>query len=349
MSIPFSSAARQLDHLIRYHQLGFVAVWPLLGYACVTEWSVSPVAFLLVISLCFNTYGVVLNDVVHLHIDSRDPLRVDQWLVRGVMTPRAGLAVALVQWPLMIAAHFAAGFPAAALPWLLGAVAGQGIYDIFGKRCPVPPLAEACEAAAAFCLVVYGAAATGLQLTPPVWPTAATGAGFILLVNAFHGCLRDIDVEIGCAQRTTPIWLGCLGTDAGSVHISKAMSAYSGLWQAVIIALPLYLATRLSTTDNDRAWFLVAAAGLANIMLFAALHYVRKPAWDAVMRLHVTMLMVPAILAFGSRLGPSGSLVLFGIYLTPCLVTLQWWRRQSTTSAAGTLRRAEAPAIRLSS
>jgi 4-hydroxybenzoate polyprenyltransferase len=278
MSIPFSSAVRQVDHLVRYHQVGFVAVWPLLGYACVTEWSVSAVAFLVIISLCFNTYGVVLNDVVHLHIDSRDPLRVDQWLVRGMVTPRFGLAVALVQWPLMAAGHFAAGFPAAA-PWLLGAIAGQGIYDVFGKRCAVPPLAEACEAAAAFCLVVYGAAATGLELTALVWPTAATGAAFILLVNAFHGCLRDIDVEnrVRSAHDADLARLSRHRRRFGP-HLEGDVGVFRLL--AVIIALPLYLATRLTTADDDRSLILVAAAGLANIMLFAALHYVRKPAWD---------------------------------------------------------------------
>jgi 4-hydroxybenzoate polyprenyltransferase len=319
-------ALYDLDHLVRFHQLGFVAVWPLLGLACVGEWSPVRVGALVIISLFFNTYGVVLDDAVHVEVDRRDPLRAVNWLVRGVITPRAAHAVAIAQLPLMIAVHLAAGFPAYALGWLAGAVLGQGIYDIYGKRFPVPPLMEAAEAAAAFQLVLYGAAVTGVPFPSLVWPTALAGAWFILLVNGFHGSLRDIDVEIHCNQRTTPIWLGCRGTIGKVVDISRSMSAYAAVCQFALLATSLFLATRLSSPEDGRAALtMVGAAAAVNLGLFVALHLVKKPAWDVVMRIHVTVLMVPVMLAFTAPLTAGETLLLFGLYFGPTLLTACFW------------------------
>lgn len=326
-----------LDQFVRLHQLGFVAVWPLLGLAAVTDWSPMTVAGLLTVSLFFNTYGVLLDDAMHLDVDRRDPLRANRWLVRGTVTQRQALAVALVQLPLMVGAHFAAGFTVGALPCLLGAVVGQGVYDLYGKRCRVPPLMEAAEAAAALLLVVYGAMATGSATNLLVWLTAGAGAAFILLVNAFHGSLRDIAFEIACHQRTTPIWLGCRGVQDGAVHISTAMSAYAGVWQVALIGLSLAVISQAGSPD-DRSRLAVIAAGVAalgNAGLFVLLHRVRKPAWDVLMRLHVTILVLPLMLAFTPRLGPSRAGLLLLVYFAPTLLTAHYWLDRTRGRVAG--------------
>jgi 4-hydroxybenzoate polyprenyltransferase len=331
------TAVCDLDQLLRLHQLGFVAIWPLLGLAAVSDWSPLAVAGLLTVSLFFNTFGVLLDDAVHLDVDRRDPLRSNRWLVRGSVTQRQAVVAAIAQVPLMVAVHFAAGFTIAALPCLLGAVVGQGLYDLYGKKCRVPPLMEAAEAAAAFLLVVYGATATGNATNSLVWLTAGAGAAFILLVNAFHGSLRDIAFEIACDQRTTPIWLGCRGIQEGVVHISSAMSAYAGAWQVVLIALSIAVIAQPGSTA-DRNLLVVLAAGivaLANAALFVLLHRVRKPAWDVVMRGHVTILALPIMLAFAPRLGPSRTGLLFVVYFAPTLLTAHYWFNRTRGSMAG--------------
>ena len=325
-----------LDQLVRLHQLGFVAVWPLLGLASVTAWSPMTVAGLLSVSLFFNTYGVLLDDAVHLDVDKRDPLRAHRWLVRGTFTQRQALFVALLQLPLMVGAHFAAGFAVGALPYLLGAIVGQGLYDLYGKRCHVPPLMEAAEAAAASLLVVYGAAASGSATNSLVWLTAGAGAAFILLVNSFHGSLRDIEVELACNQRTTPIWLGCRGVQDRTVHISSAMSAYAGVWQVALIALSL--AVILPSGSHDRSLLPVVGAGIAavgNAVLLVLLHRVRKPAWDVLMRLHVTILMLPIMLAFTPRLGLSKAGIILFVYFAPTLLTAHYWLNRTRGGVAG--------------
>lgn len=325
------TSIRDLDQLVRLHQLGFVAVWPLLGHATVSNWSALTVAGLIAVSLFFNTYGVLLDDAIHLDVDRRDPLRTKRWVVRGIVTQRQALVVAVVQLPLMVGSHFAAGFTSDSLPYLLGAVTGQGIYDVYGKKCRVPPLMEAAEAAAALLLVIYGATATGnADMSALVWLTAGTGAAFILLVNAFHGSLRDIEIELACNQRTTPIWLGCRGVKDGRVHISTAMSAYAGTWQFALVTLSLAAVTQsASSSRNLFAVIGAGAAAFANIVLFFLLHRVRKPAWDVLMRLHVTILILPLMFAVIPTLGPRRTIVLFLVYFTPTLLTAYFWLNHS--------------------
>jgi hypothetical protein len=197
---------------------------------------------------------------------------------------------------------------------------------------------EAAEAAAAFLLVVYGATIKGNTTNSLVWLTAASGAAFILLVNAFHGSLRDIQFEIACHQHTTPIWLRCRGIQEGAVHISKAMSAYAGVWQAALIALSLAV---IPTPGSDigSLIFVVGAGGaaLGNVVLFILLHRVRKPAWDFWMRIHVSILMLPIVFAFTLRLGPSRSVILLLVYFVPPLLTLHYWfNRNSFASSEAT-------------
>jgi 4-hydroxybenzoate polyprenyltransferase len=334
-----------LDHLVRLHQVGFVAIWPLLGLASVADWSPGTVAGLLAISVLFNTYGVLLDDAVHLDVDRRDPLRAHRWLVRGIVTPKQAVAVALLQLPLAAAVHAAAGFRIEALPYLGGAVVGQSVYDVYGKRCRVPPLMEAAEAAAAVLLVLYGAAATGGTVNAVTWLTAGAGAAFILLVNAFHGSLRDIEVEIGCGQWTTPIWLGCRGVRERVVHISGTMSVYAGLCQIALIVLSLATAPQHGLNTTDRLLVIGASvAAVANGVLFVLLHTVRKPLWDVVMRVHVAALLLPLMLAFAPRLGPARTAILLLVFFSPTVLTGLFWLHRtraaaSAIDAAATARR----------
>lgn len=321
-----TAAVVRLDQLVRLHQAGFVAVWPLLGLACVSAWSPTAVVAILLVALSFNAFGVLIDDAVHVEVDRRDPLRAHRAVVRGVVTPTQAVCIALLQIPLALTIHVAAGFSVGALVWLLAAFLGQAVYDLFGKSCPVPPLMEVAEAGAALSLVAYGAASIGGEFNALVWATAGAGAAFILLVNSFHGSLRDIEVELEHRQRTTPIWLGCQGVRHRTVHISSAMSLYAALWQAALIALSIYLAAKISDGDQPSAAIVaVYAAAFINAALLIGLHLTPKPTWDLLMRIHVAFLMLPVMLAFAPRLGIAGSALLFLVYVAPALLTVLWW------------------------
>ncbi len=312
---------RELDRLVRIHAFGILAVWPLLGAAASGQWTPRIVIGLLAVAFCFNTFGAVLNDVVDVAIDRTNPLRSRDLIVRGAVSQRLALAVALLQLPLIAAAHAAAGFPGSALPIVLAAAAAMAVYDLWSKRVRVPPLIEASQAAAGALLVVYGAAVTEQTVTPLLWPVGLSAPAFILFINAFHGGLRDIENDRACGQRTTPIWLGCRGEIGSRVHISSAMSLYSGVLQGALIAFALWACvlagSETAGAQSLIALLVVAALALGNIALFAGEHLVLKPAWDTLLRIHVAVAPLPLLLGFMPRLGLRAGALLLAVYFLP--------------------------------
>jgi len=316
---------RQLDEFLRLYQTGFVAVWPLLGLACVQPWTWRPVVALLVASSSFNLFGGILNDLCDLDSDRLSRDRGDRWLVTGVVSPERARVIVGLQLPIILVTHVVAGFRMPALAWMATALAGQAIYDVFGKRSRVPPLAEAAEGIAAGCLVLYGATCLSDAIGPLAWPTAASGVAFILLVNAFHGGLRDVEDDLAAGVRTTPIWLGCTG-DRRKVRISRAMSVYA----AACLAVLLILSSVIARAEGAGALTVTAIGAVVNVALFLWLHRLRKPAWDVALRIHVGMLMIPVMTAFSARLRAASLVMLLTIYVVPVLpIAWRLLRRRS--------------------
>ncbi len=306
-------------------------MWPLLGLACAQAWTPRSVAALLAISAGFNVFGGVLNDLCDLRSDREAPGRSQRWLVTGVVSERLARIVVIAQIPILLVLHLAAGFRMASLGWLVAALVGQAIYDAFGKRSRIPPLAEAGQAAAASFLVLYGATCATGTFIPLAWPTAVAGAALLLLVNAFHGGLRDIGDDARSRVRTTPIWFGCAST-ADAVRISPAMSAYASCWLALLVASSLEVASRVGWV----ALAVTSSGCVINVVLFAWLHHLKKPAWDIVLRAHVALLMLPIMTAFTPLLGMGASAVLFTIYLLPVLLlSRQFARATGVRTLAG--------------
>lgn len=308
----------EVDRLVRFHAFGFLAIWPLLGAAAVADWTPRLFVGIAAVTLCFNTFGAILNDVMDLPVDGTNPLRARDLLVRGAVTRRQAVMLAALQIPLIGIAHWAAGFPPRTLSWVAAGLIGMAAYDRWSKKLRVPPLIEASQAAAGSLLVVYGASVTGQPITGEVWPVALSAAAFILFVNAFHGGLRDVENDRICGQRTTPIWLGCRGVENGRVHIAAAMSVYSAALQGLLIACAVWASTGEGTDQVGPAVVVLASA--ANVAVFVGEHAVRKPAWDILLRVHVASAAVPLMLAFVPQLGGLGSAALFTTYFAPMLV-----------------------------
>jgi 4-hydroxybenzoate polyprenyltransferase len=317
----------QLDEFLRIYQIGFVAVWPLLGFASSESWTFGAIAALVTISAGFNIFGGVLNDIVDIESDRQCPIRADRWLVTGAVSTRMATALVIGQIPLMLAVHVAAGFRASSLGWVATALFGEAFYDFFGKRSRVPPLAEAGQGLAAACLVCYGAAC-GSERLPPYAPWTATAASaMLLLANSFHGGLRDIEDDARVPVLTTPIWLGCR-TRAHGVHISTRMSAYAGTLLVVIVSASLAVASNATSL----VFAITAFECVFAFVLFAMLHRLREPAWSVVLRLQLTLLVLPIMTAFASSLGTRRAAVLALIFLAPIL-PLMYRRLRSGLSA----------------
>lgn len=314
---------RQFDEFIRLYQVGFVAVWPLLGLATVQGWTTAAVVALVAASACFNVVGGVLNDICDIESDCQSAERADRWLVTGVVSLTQAWVLVILQLPAMALIHLAAGFSIPSLGWLFGAVIGEAVYDLFGKKCSVPPAAEAGQGLAAGCLVCYGAACAGGTVPTLAWVTAGAAVAMLMLANAFHGGLRDIADDLQSNVTTTPIWLGC-SSESGQVRVSRAMSIYAAWWFGVLMTGSIVIASR----GTEATLFATLTWCAINVALFAALHRLRNPAWAAVVRLHVGLLMVPIMIAFGSMMTARMTFVLGAVYLLPVL-PLIWWRLQA--------------------
>jgi 4-hydroxybenzoate polyprenyltransferase len=144
---------------------------------------------------------------------------------------------------------------------LLGAAFGlMTAYNLWGKRCPLPPLTDLAQGLGWAALLLWGALASGGALTPLVWALAAHEVALIMLVNGLHGGLRDLASDEAGGARTTALWLGARPTPGGGAQISRRLLAYGLLWQGLALAA-LLLPLALNWPGYGPAtWALTAAA-----------------------------------------------------------------------------------------
>jgi 4-hydroxybenzoate polyprenyltransferase len=252
----------------RVSTLGFTLLLPLAG-AAFAAGGLAPAAAgpLLLVAVSFHLFAYLLNDVADLRVDRTEPLRADSPLVRGVLSPRLAAWIALAQVPLAFGIALAAGLPRAALGWLATAFAGIAVYDLAGKRCPLPPATDAVQAAGWCALLLFGAASAGeVSGAGLAWPVVYVVL-YVLMTNGVHGGLRDLANDRAAGARTTALWLGARADAGGGVAIPRRLAAYALALQAGLCA-----AAPLAIADGAEgrvaaARALVAAALAASVWL----------------------------------------------------------------------------------
>jgi 4-hydroxybenzoate polyprenyltransferase len=144
---------------------------------------------------------MLFNDVVDLPIDRTQPNRQRDPLVRGTIEPWQVMAVALVQPLLTVPLSMWLGATAQAHATLGAGFALMGAYNLWGKRCPFPPLTDAIQGMAWGSLALYGACAFGAP-NRMTWMVRVC-RGLHPIFNGIHGLLRS-----GRFRRPTAIFLG---------------------------------------------------------------------------------------------------------------------------------------------
>ena len=233
---PVPSGLRQrvidLYLILRVSTLGFTLMLPLLGAAFAQgAWSAAHSAWLLAVALAFHAFAYMLNDVVDLDIDRTEAQRFDSPLVRGTMSPRVVLVVALVSVPVAFGLAWAGGL---SLPWLALAFAAMAAYDVWGKRCRWPLVTDAVQALGWCALMVVGVP-DGAATWSHAW-LAAYLFVCVLIVQGVHGGLRDLANDRRRGARTTAAWLGALERPGAGVDLPPRFVAYAASLQAVMIA-----------------------------------------------------------------------------------------------------------------
>lgn len=333
----------------RFSAFGATAVLPLLGAGSVRpRLGARKTLGLLGVAAAFHAFAYVHNDVCDLEIDRGQPLRADYPLVRGAISPRAAMAIALG----------AAGLAFAIDGWLMhddrrpptddrqrgtardgdGAEDGRwsavgrrsslaaalllmAAYNRWGKRCPFPPLTDLLQAAGWSALIVYGAAAAGRPAGDLTRALVGYELLLILMVNGVHGSLRDLASDRAGGARTTAIMLGASATDAG-LRVPPALLAYALALQAALLGLPMWAAAEnlagYKAAHGTLAAFGVSGlAGLTVALLALAARGGARPA-DVGM-LHLILLLSAPVALVAPGLGPPLRAALLLAHVLPLL------------------------------
>jgi 4-hydroxybenzoate polyprenyltransferase len=292
------------DRFLRLHLLFFTALWLLLGAASIARnISARELGALLGVAVCFHVYAYVLNDVVDLPLDRTQPARQRDPLVRGVVRPWQALVVALVQPLLTILLTISLGADWSAHAALTAGFALMGAYNIWGKRCPLPPLTDAIQGLAWGCLALYAAYALNGRPNALTWMVVGYATVLIMFINGIHGGLRDLENDLARGVRTTAIYLGARPAAAGgALQIPAPLTGYAWLILALLIAMNVALMVRNDFQYGRLVWMATAVVvGVLNVAAALLQPKVLKPRGsdsDIAWRLQMYLMSLSLPLAF---------------------------------------------------
>jgi 4-hydroxybenzoate polyprenyltransferase len=313
-----------LDRLIRLHYFGFTAMLVLLGAGLLERKpETRTVAGLLLVALCFHLWSYVLNDVVDLELDKKQPRRRGDPLVSGAVSREAALAFALVQVPLaaVVALHLV-GFAPRTSPWALP-VLGAGfllilVYNLWGRVSPIPPLTDLAQGLGWASLVVFGALVASPdpdELWRRTFALIVYAVGYILLVSGVGGGLRDLAADEAYGRRTTALWFGARPSSAPGgepVESSRALAVYAFAIHTVMfaaVAVFLVLAQRrprpfYAPDVQASAWVLWSVFFVANNVILWRVVRRHGPRRDQWFSTQLFLLLLPPVLLYQISLVP---------------------------------------------
>jgi len=297
------------DRLVRIHFLSFSALWPLLGATTVRRsLTIADVTGLVAVTVCFHVYTMLFNDVVDLPIDRTQPKRQQDPLVRGAIKPWQVLVIAFVQPLLTVPLTIWMGGSGSAHATLGAGFVLMAAYNLWGKRCPFPPLTDAIQGAAWGTLAIYAALLFAPAPNAMTWLVAAYVVVFTLLFNGVHGPLRDLDNDFACHAMTTAILLGARPVRGGDPIVPRAVVVFAALTRAVLIGVVGAIVFRNDFGYGPARWTVTAIAVAAMIACLVVLHnkvvHPRRQEWDVAFRLDLfllTMSLPAAFVAYAGR------------------------------------------------
>jgi 4-hydroxybenzoate polyprenyltransferase len=316
--------------LIRADTLGPSITMVLLGAAtAATQIDLGEVPGLVAVAVSFHLFAYLLNDVVDLPIDRTDPRRAATPLVLGTISPRLALLLAFVQIPIAALLVIVMGGDVSGLVTLTVLCAAIVVYDLWGKRCPLPPLTDAVQGLA---WAALGWLAADLVGVPTAWTLvlAAYFLVFIMLANGVHGSIRDLVNDRRHGARTTAIWFAAESRPGGAVRLSRAYLAYAFTLQAATVTLP-FVPTALGW-DQPTNWLRVAGMCLAGATSTVVLVFATR-AGDRHRQLvlgawHLILVLAALFLMLGPRLPGWGLAIMIACYVLP-FASYRWlWRRR---------------------
>ena len=298
-----------IDRFVRLYILFFPVSCVLLGAASVPhDITLGQLGALVGVATCFQIYTYAFNDVIDLSIDRINPARRQDPLVRGVLTPRQAVMIGVVQPLLAIPLTMALGAGAEAYVTLAASFALMGAYNVWGKRCPFPPLTDAVQGLAWSGLSVYGAQAIGVAPTALTWWLAAYLTVFTLLFNGIYGPFRDLISDFAAGAKTTAIVFGARPASAGRRrYVPTVLSVYAWCLLVLLVGMNAVLMFRNDFHYGTSTWVLTACiVGALNVwavLLQPQVLHPRESAADVAWRLQMFILMTVLPIAFFASAG----------------------------------------------
>lgn len=334
-----------IARFIRADTLGASVTMVLLGAATAHhQLRLGLVPGLVAVALSFHLYAYLLNDVVDLPLDRTDPRRAANPLVLGLVSPRTALMVAWLQIPISVLVVAALGGRRSELATLLVLFAAVTVYDLWGKRCPVPPLTDLVQGMAWASLGWLAADVVGATTEWTVLLSVFFLA-FILLANGVHGSIRDLANDRRCGASTTATWFGAEIRPGGAVRLGAGYLGYALGLQAVTVGLP-FLPTVLGW-DGAPGSALLWPMGVASLLSTGFL-VLAAQATDRHRQLvrgtwHLILVLVPLFLLLVPRLPVWAIGAAAACYLLP-FATYRWiFRPRPEPGSHWTVERATAP------
>jgi 4-hydroxybenzoate polyprenyltransferase len=314
----------------------------LLGAATAsTQMDLEQVPGLVAVAIAFHLFAYLLNDVVDLPIDRTDPRRAATPLVLGTISPRLALLLALAQIPVAALLVIVMGGGVSGLATLTVLCAAIVVYDLWGKRCPLPPFTDGIQGVS---WAALGWLAADLVGEPTVWTLvlAAYFLVFIMLANGVHGSIRDLVNDRRHGARTTATWFGAEPGPDGAVRLSGSYLAYAFTLQGATATLP-FLPTMLGW-DQPPSWLRLAgmaAAGTTSTFALAAATRAGARYRQLVLGAwHLILVLIALFLMLGPRLPGWGLAVMVACYVLP-FASYRWlWRRRPETGSHWTVESA---------
>jgi len=297
-----------LPTFLRFEYLSVAVIFPLLGAATAKEQLDGfHLLGILGVAITFHIYVSLLNDIIDLPLDRTNPARAHYPLVSSAISPTMALTITLLQIPVAATVIYWQSGPLSAYVAVAVAFGMMTIYNIWGKRSPVPPVIDVIQGIGFSSLVLFGSALTG-GLTPLSWLTFALGILWMVLINLLGG-LRDLHPDLAFGVNTTPIYFGM--RPSGREESMPAFVPYYGyilhiLMMAGSLLVILWIAYPI---------WLSVVLGILSVLVGATALFFLITMFDAVTRNYDTM-----VLAGLRYIGTSAA----ALFLT-LLPALPWW------------------------
>ena len=311
-----------VDNLVRPRYFIFTSMLGLLGVAAMTPnpgWQI--LLAVVLVAVAFHIFAYIQNDVLDLPIDRTQALRANGPLVSGLISPGAAMTIALLQIPITFLITWWLG----AGPWayvvVITGFVFMTIYNMYGKRCPLPMLTDSAQGIGWGSLAIYGSLVSAGDVNTLSFVAAGFGFAFLFLINGVHGGLRDLgnDLKLGCS--TTAIYYGAFVDDEDRVVCTSALRRFAFFAFAVYIG-PASIALIRGDFGYQGIALLMVVITWVSINMFSAIVLFKLTAplienRNMIIRYHGIPLLLSSVIVFLPLMFPVLFVTLVVCHLVP--------------------------------